>query len=379
MHLPVKKTSVLYPAFLAFIIGFLVSAVGPRIVKATDYLFGSDDTNNFVIRARSTSGDTPTPVFQMTNTGAISNANINASQISAGTFGSGIGNGNFTLPANLVINGNIGIATTVPGYKLDIVGTLNASSAITQAGSALLSATGTLTGLVQSATAGNSYFSGSGSNFGIGTTVPGAKIDIKGAGTTNGLALRSVDSGGTVRFLVQDGGNVGIATTAPAAKLDVGGTTSTLSNSAGNITFTPAGSVIFSQGNIGIGTTVPAALLTVNGGFAIPSSTTVTITADNTLVTVGNRSYIRMTSNAADSTTRTFCLTTGVNLGQILVLEATDNGTNEIELNDGAESCSDTVLTQLSALWPPATNQNNDTLVLIWNGTAWLEIDRTAN
>ena len=48
-------------------------------------------------------------------------------------------------------------------------------------------------------------------NMGFGTTNAGATVDIKGAGTTTGLALRTQDSGGNDKFSVIDAGHVKIS------------------------------------------------------------------------------------------------------------------------------------------------------------------------
>lgn len=116
----------------------------------------------------------------------------------------------------------------------------------------------------------------------------------------------------------------------------------------------------------------------------------VSITADNTLITVGPNtasaaSYIKLTSNNATSTNRTFCLSAG-RPGQILVLTWNDQGTNEGELLDGsisgAGSCTaagGAVVAQLAAVWPAATNQPNDSIILVFDGNFWVEVGRAAN
>lgn len=112
----------------------------------------------------------------------------------------------------------------------------------------------------------------------------------------------------------------------------------------------------------------------------------VTITADNTLVTVGSQGFITLTSNNATSTNRTFCLTAGRD-GQMLVLQWSPTaGTNEGELTDGAVTglggCTvgaGAVATTLVGVWPPATNQAGDAALLIYDGTRWVEISRAAN
>lgn len=137
------------------------------------------------------------------------------------------------------------------------------------------------------------------------------------------------------------------------------------------------GNVIVS-GFIGAGSLRPLVSQDVNGGFAIApdqitATSDVTILADNQAVTVGNRSYIRLTSDNSTNTNRTFTLSDGLQVGQILILQvATDAGTNEIHLAD-----SGTV--NLVTLWPAATNQPADSLMLIWTGTIWVEVSRSAN
>lgn len=89
----------------------------------------------------------------------------------------------------LLSSGNVGIGTTAPGYKLDVNGTLNASS---------IYVNGTLlNGTSQWTTASSDIYYATG-NVGIGTTAPSYKLDL--AGDFN---LRS----GTIRL----GGNTGAA------------------------------------------------------------------------------------------------------------------------------------------------------------------------
>lgn len=128
---------------------------------------------------------------------------------------------------------------------------------------------------------------------------------------------------------------------------------------------------ILSEGNVGISNANPAAKFVVNGGFVIQdSSDIITLTTDGLTITVGDRSYLRLSSNNSTSSNRTFILTNGRTTGQILVLEWTS--TNEGELADGG-NC------KLASVWPATTNQLNDTLTLIWNGGSWVEISRSAN
>lgn len=58
---------------------------------------------------------------------------------------------------------------------------------------------------------------------GIGTTSPGGKLVVKGAGTTTGIGFQTQNSSGTALVTMLDTGNVGIGTTSPTAKLQVSG------------------------------------------------------------------------------------------------------------------------------------------------------------
>ena len=118
---------------------------------------------------------------------------INAANISSGQFGANTGGGNYSFP------GNVGIGTTAPAYKLDIVGALRL-----QPSSAPIGANGVIYydstankfkcfengawkdcigaggGGFWAASGANIYNTNTG-NVGIGTTAPGYKLDIVGA------------------------------------------------------------------------------------------------------------------------------------------------------------------------------------------------------
>jgi hypothetical protein len=110
---------------------------------------------------------------------------------------------------NLIVEGRVGIGTTMPHAKLEVVGDLRNS--------------------------GNIY---AGGKVGIGTTMPQAKLEVVGD-------LRNSGN-------IYAGGKVGIGTDMPQAKLEVVGD---LRNS-GNI---------YAGGKVGIGTTEPAHPLDVKG------------------------------------------------------------------------------------------------------------------
>jgi hypothetical protein len=98
------------------------------------------------------------------------------------------------------------------------------------------------------------------------------------------------------------------------------------------------------------------------------ASTAVALAADNQAVTPGVASTIQLSSDNATATNRTFTLSaTGAVTGQVYVLIAP--ATNACEI-------ADTGIQVLSAAWSPNAS---DTLTLLFNGTNFLELARSAN
>ncbi|MDP3093693.1 MAG: hypothetical protein Q8N16_02920 [bacterium] len=148
--------------------------------------------------------------------------------------------------------GNVGIGTTGPGYKLDIVGAtegtgINLTTGSIRAGSLLGNNSGGYFDLFSSDSSvtptirfrgynGNSYFN-TGGNVGIGTTAPtallhlgigstavvGQKIVLAANATANAFEVNSSAGVGGDKFVILAGGNVGIGTTGPISTLSVGG------------------------------------------------------------------------------------------------------------------------------------------------------------
>lgn len=128
-------------------------------------------------------------------------------------------------------------------------------------------------------------------------------------------------------------------------------------------------------GNSGFGNITPTVKVDIDGALAVrDDGVGVNLTADNQVITVGNRSFIRITSDSATATDRTFVLTQGTRNGHILVLQWND-ATNLGELVDDAANNGGGNI-RLSATWLPT---QYDTLTLISTGTDWIEIGRSTN
>jgi hypothetical protein len=112
----------------------------------------------------------------------------------------------------------------------------------------------------------------------------------------------------------------------------------------------------------------------VEGGLAT-KPVAVNLTADNQTVNLTNRSYIQLSSDNGTAGNRTFVLTPNVSTmnGQTVTIEWT--GTNAGEIVDDASNTGGGN-TRLSGTWTPT---QYDTLTLRFNGTDWVEMNRSTN
>ena len=121
--------------------------------------------------------------------------------------------------------------------------------------------------------------------------------------------------------------------------------------------FAPTNVKSYFEGSLGIGTSTPATKVHLNGGIAYAP-----VTSATAAVTVGDRSFIVL-----NNLTGAVTLSNGLTAGQVLVLKVTgtsvsfSNGTN-LRLKTGAFAADDA-----------------DVLSLIWDGSAWIETNRSEN
>jgi hypothetical protein len=146
-------------------------------------------------------------------------------------------------------SGNVGIGSTTPGAKLDVVGNVRAQS-FTGSFSGSSAAPGASTNIIYNSSgvlAGSNSFVFDGTNIGIGTTAPSQKLTIYGGNATGQIKMGFSDTanwefgrdnsvtGDLIftnnlagnayeRIRVKQGtGDIGIGSTAPITKLDVVG------------------------------------------------------------------------------------------------------------------------------------------------------------
>jgi len=140
---------------------------------------------------------------------------------------------------------------------------------------------------------------------------------------------------------------------------------------------------------LGVAANDPQVAMDVNGGLAVRNaSVSFPVGASPKVlnVTVGDRSYIRIASDGVactgfgcvaagtGTTQRSITLTSGNQVGQVLVIECV-----ETAAGDGFRVLDTDTNVNTNILGPVYSMQNEDTLILMWNGTNWIEVSRSNN
>jgi hypothetical protein len=333
------------------------------------------------------------------------------------------GSGNQRI--NVGATGNVGLGITTPGYKLDVNSASNPLRISgLQVGSSVDSVLTVSSAVVKrmkfsDMVAGNAW------------ALDGNNVAaIKNLGTTSNFDLPFITNN-TEKMRILAGGNVGIATATPTEKLQVFGgnveigagagvgsvpnpmlrihSNANIGGSGGSIEFNESspdygirirhntqpdatyaeglhfetkglGGVYASiptltvqqpnssvSGNVGISVPLPNTKLDVDGAIALRPAANA-VTADNQAITVGNRSFLRLTPDGTPAN-RTITLSNGLQDGQQLVIRVSATGANGIELADsGNLNISGTAMLD-----------DGDTLTLIWDGSLWFEMYRSNN
>lgn len=225
--------------------------------------FSTGGVEQMVISASGNVGiGTTSPYAKLSVVGQVVGEYFTATSTTAtSTFSGGLRAGGST-GLYVLQNGNVGIGTSSPVAKLDVVGGINFSnnSNLSQSGVTRIDGNGRFIPTLGSAgTPGVQFLNDS------NTGIFSPSGDIIGFSTA-----------GTERLRIDTVGNVGIGTTSPFAKLSVHGTSGgsplfLIASSTGG-TATTTHFTVLSNGNVGIGTTTPGSTLSVQGASSDASN-----------------------------------------------------------------------------------------------------------
>lgn len=192
------------------------------------------------------------------------------------------------------------------------------------------------------------------------TNIGGAGGDIQWYGGDGGVAngAGTTNTGGAAADIYLAGGLGGVGTTTTGADGDI------------YLAFKKGSTA---RGKVGIGQGTAATTLDIEGSISFSTATLTTVTSDDFPITAGTRSFWKIQSNASTCSSRDLLLSNPVDTpGALLILENNVSSSNCLEiLDDVAASTSGNV--RLTNDWIPATKS---VLVLVSNGTDWVEISR---
>jgi hypothetical protein len=239
-------------------------------------------------------------------TNATSNAGIL-------TFFTGVSN---ALVENMCIdnNGNVGVGTSNPVYKLDVAGDINFTGTLRSNGVAFVGGGGGGGGTTShwSNNSSNVYINLN-SNVGIGTTTPATAMHILGGNITLETGSFAVNaSSSTYINFVETSFNDRFGILTEFAGTGDTNRVSITTNSTGSVpTSNDAKLTIVQSGNVGIGTLAPTTKLDVNGtinatayqGTTITNLSNMALFGSNTSVAASNTSIWASNTSVAASNT----------------------------------------------------------------------------
>jgi hypothetical protein len=198
-------------------------------------------------------------------TSSIKSLTTSISDNGFATFKASIGTNytNTVVPNNsLIVEGNLGLGTNDPSYKLHVIGDIRVQGNLTVNGTTTMIDTEVqVTDMIDVINDG---------------TGPALRVTQTGV---EPIADFCDDSSGNVVVRIADGGNVGIGVINPQAKLDVSGNMNLTGDIyKNNVIWNPSqwtttgSNIYFNSGNVGIGVTNPQAKLDVSGNVILGSS-----------------------------------------------------------------------------------------------------------
>ena len=278
-----------------------------------------------------------------------------------------IGAGNVCLGANAGQTAVLGSNNTLLGTNTDIF-----LSGITNATAIGDRATVSASNSVVLGSVAGSNGATSTVNVGIGVIAPADRLHVVGNirmvdGNQSAGKVLTSDANGRASWQALPAGTIdwglsGNAGTNPNTNF-IGTTDATdlriRTANAERITVTSAGKV-----GIGTSTAINTRLL-VAGGISTSPSNTFTLVAGTNTITVGDRSFLRLTT----TTTSSLVLTDGLNAGQMLFVEHVGTS-GSISVTDLTSNCN---LQANRSMGP------SDMLTLLWDGVDWIEVNFANN